>query len=540
MRFKFLTIMLFVIAIYSCDGNENIIPSSSIEEYDYYKLRKVNDLNIDSLYVKSSLLQDDTVKVNQLITIFRLSIKNRPIRVDVLEEALIISQKINYNTGVAKCLSIKGTNARYSHQYITSLKLHKEALEYFDKSWDVKNKIKNLNSLGVTCRRLNLEEEAIKYYIEALRYSEKIDETKSIAISLNGVGNAYVTLKKYDEAIRYFKLALNLEKLSNSKRGMGYDYSNLGEAYMYMEQYDSSYFYHKKSLLIAEELDYKDDKAIIYSSIGLLFQHKGDFNKALEYFLLAVPPLTKFKNKRMLSFTLVNIGAVYSELNDLQLSEKYIKSGLELSKTIYSKENIVSGYEALSNLLERKKKYKESLEAYKIKTVYNDSIFNIHSDNNMVAMNIRYESEKKDLKISRLNLESKVQKSKIIIQFLAIGLLVVIGLFSFVFNRMRSKNKNLELNNMRHKIEDYLSQLSMYKEKDCDNKNNEISEDIKKYGLSEREEEVLRYIAQGLKNQEIADTIFVSLSTVKTHTKNIFEKLDVRNRIEAAKKANII
>jgi len=50
----------------------------------------------------------------------------------------------------------------------------------------------------------------------------------------------------------------------------------------------------------------------------------------------------------------------------------------------------------------------------------------------------------------------------------------------------------------------------------------------------------LNHITHGFKNQEIADKMFVSLSTIKTHTKNIFEKLDVRNRIEAVRKAHII
>jgi NarL family two-component system response regulator LiaR len=62
-------------------------------------------------------------------------------------------------------------------------------------------------------------------------------------------------------------------------------------------------------------------------------------------------------------------------------------------------------------------------------------------------------------------------------------------------------------------------------------------------GLSARELEVLRLMADGLSNQEIAARLFVSLNTIKTHSANIFEKLDVRRRTQAvdkAKKLNII
>jgi len=61
--------------------------------------------------------------------------------------------------------------------------------------------------------------------------------------------------------------------------------------------------------------------------------------------------------------------------------------------------------------------------------------------------------------------------------------------------------------------------------------------------VSERELEVLHLIAAGLSNREIADKLFISLNTVKTHTKNINSKLDVNSRIKAvarAKELNLI
>jgi DNA-binding NarL/FixJ family response regulator len=52
--------------------------------------------------------------------------------------------------------------------------------------------------------------------------------------------------------------------------------------------------------------------------------------------------------------------------------------------------------------------------------------------------------------------------------------------------------------------------------------------------LSPREEEVVRAVARGRTNAEIAAELFVSLSTVKTHLTNVQVKLDARNRVEIA------
>lgn len=56
-------------------------------------------------------------------------------------------------------------------------------------------------------------------------------------------------------------------------------------------------------------------------------------------------------------------------------------------------------------------------------------------------------------------------------------------------------------------------------------------------GISKREHEVLALMAQGLSNQEIADKLFVSLNTVKTHSSNLFVKLNASRRTQAIQKA---
>jgi len=67
--------------------------------------------------------------------------------------------------------------------------------------------------------------------------------------------------------------------------------------------------------------------------------------------------------------------------------------------------------------------------------------------------------------------------------------------------------------------------------------------EVHKLRLSARELEVLQLMAGGLSNRQIAERLFVSLNTVKTHTSNLFLKMEVERRtqaIEKAKRLNLI
>ncbi|MCI3921078.1 response regulator transcription factor [Paenibacillus sp. TRM 82003] len=58
-----------------------------------------------------------------------------------------------------------------------------------------------------------------------------------------------------------------------------------------------------------------------------------------------------------------------------------------------------------------------------------------------------------------------------------------------------------------------------------------------RYGLTEREEQILQYLAQGLSNRQISERLFLSEGTVKNYISSVYHKLDVKDRTQAALKA---
>ncbi|HKE56372.1 MAG TPA: response regulator transcription factor [Pyrinomonadaceae bacterium] len=56
---------------------------------------------------------------------------------------------------------------------------------------------------------------------------------------------------------------------------------------------------------------------------------------------------------------------------------------------------------------------------------------------------------------------------------------------------------------------------------------------VRELGVTPRELEILELIAKGMSNREIADTLFVSENTVKTHSSRLFDKLSAKRRTQA-------
>ncbi len=120
------------------------------------------------------------------------------------------------------------------------------------------------------------------------------------------------------------------------------------------------------------------------------------------------------------------------------------------------------------------------------------------------------------------------QLSKGYLTFLLAGLgVVAMALVGWLLAyRRRQRQLEAEHHRMKAELETYISQNGSV----LANRNSSEKEHLN--GLSERQREVLDYMALGMSNKAIADKLFISENTVKYHIKNIYQLLDIKDRKE--------
>ena len=93
----------------------------------------------------------------------------------------------------------------------------------------------------------------------------------------------------------------------------------------------------------------------------------------------------------------------------------------------------------------------------------------------------------------------------------------------------------LQQENEQYKLEiqQHFKKINMLNTHKNDNKAVTVQELVDEHNLSDREAEVLPLIFAGYTNQKIADELFVSLNTIKFHVRNIYKKLNIKNKKEA-------
>ncbi|WP_372755420.1 LuxR C-terminal-related transcriptional regulator [Labilibaculum sp.] len=460
------------------------------------------------------------------------------------EEALIFATRsVNYfeqsrhNKEKIAALSALIYLERKAGNYEKSLRLSVKAINTAQSVKDTSQWANAINDRGHLFKDMFLFNQAIDSYFEAFRLWEEKNDSSGLAIAFGSIANLYFYQEDYKKSLEFnlkkleiIKTTKNLWETSKTLNNTALSYSNLG-------QHAKALAYMRKSLSLSKKLNYSEGIALSYNKIGETFLKMGEADSAFFYSTKAVL-IAQEQNSKKLADYLVTQASALEKQNKYKKALSTAKKAHSLAKDNNNQQTILSSAFLLNQIYYQMGRADLAYPFLAEHIKLNDSINNKAFMRKVTRLDLQHEYDKKQriiqYKLNLLDKDNQIKTERLRktwILFLALLLLTVAGT-TISFLTIRNKNHHIE--QMKLEIRNYL--LHLEKHKVQHENENPIRMLVNNYGLTQREAEIMELIATGIGNKEIAERLFISKNTIKFHIKNIFIKLDVRNRVQALQK----
>lgn len=428
---------------------------------------------------------------------------------------------------------------------------HDIAADYFKKAipfyTDKKLKANSLNNLALMNKYNSNPDIAIENYLSALTiYLDLKDTMKQISV-YNNIGALYNGLEEYEKAKNYLKRGLKLAERDAFIDGRFGCKSNLGSIYNQEGK-------HALAIPILKEvISYykikKDYSNVIVnqSNLATSYSEIGNENDALTLYLEVLGIMESSGIEKNKDAILLNIGSCYEELNNYQLALDYYQRSYSFARSNSLVLNYNMIYKSLSSIHMKLNNSDSSIYYKDLQIALRDSLDNVEKEKKMMELESKFQNDKlgaslknkQEELISSENKRSLISKSlfySLLIIFVAVGAVILLYVF---YKRKKRLSQDLTQRNAKNR-ESISSLESSIGSKDEEIERLSIQKETGKLPYPEgidvltiREKEVLEGVKEGLKDQEIADKLFISIATVRTHLRKAYVKIDARNRAEA-------
>lgn len=464
------------------------------------------------------------------------------------EEALNLSFQISDTLGIARGLNNLGVTYGERGDFTKAIAYYNESLKIGQKLYTLAERASILNNLGLMYRRMGNIKAAIDRLYESLILYDFLDMKEDVVLRVNSLGGIYREQGDYNKAFQYHFKALELSEEIGSEVGKAASFNSLGICYKLIGQFSTAEKYHKSSLEINEAIN--NTKGIIYDKkhLGELYTKMGKYKES-QHMLTESLDAAIASNYQLAVVQLKNtLSKAYLLSGEIQKAMAHVNESLDLAEEIGLPK---FERDALLQLSECYKYSGESDKGWEVYTQYvilNDSIENIGIENKALIEETDYLLSVKDKEVALIDQEADLLRERGILKdYLLFGILgfialiIIAGIIGYrIVKKRKVNNENLQdrklafqaKKNQELPTEDVdlkrISKILLFELTDL---NADLSNP-----LSQREFNVLEELVKGNSNQEIADSLFISINTVKSHLIKIYSKLGVKNRTFAVQK----
>ncbi len=391
------------------------------------------------------------------------------------------------------------------------------------------------------------------FYNKALTIFEKENRPLQVAGILYNIGLNYESIEDYTNAKPYYSRVLEIYREEDHPFGIARTQGALGFAIL-IELQDTTLAQHYflEGMKCAKENDLDDLLQILSLDYVTTLDPISDSKKIIEIYKGAgVSYANKINSNYHLWTIYYNIHANYFINSDYENALIYAKKALSIAKELEEETFIMDSHKLMQDVYFEMGNYRIAYDHLRFKDSVEAIVINQETQNNIAELEIQYETEKKERENELLKKKNIIEKQKAtlnkrLLTGVTVFSVLLLLIFWLWFMRYREKKRSKELKATLH-MEQLNKQIDILQA--SVNERTETPQivpqaeiqldelnDLLSTPLSEREFEVLKELKQGFTNQQIADKLFVSINTVKTHLLKIYVKLDVKNRVQAIKK----
>jgi signal transduction histidine kinase len=348
-----------------------------------------------------------------------------------------------------------------------------KAIEYAEAANDSFTLGYALRNQGVNKQYTSNEKEAIEYFFRSLDLFEALKNEKFMALVNINLGHLFYELQGYEESKTYFEksLAILLEckcldsQISNAINGLGNAMTGLHE--------DADSVFREAYQVYLNNGD-SAGAAIVLNNLGNNFHNLDQHDSAKVYYLKALKAVKKYNSEFAYSGIYVNLGGIFNRENQIDSALHYLSTGIDYSIK-YNQTNFQrNGLQELVSLYKKQGMFEKALiledSAHHLAIELLGEEKLLAAELEKIRFNVdKLEQENTSLKeaneLSELVLEQVKNRNRLF----AVALFVVLSLLGVIlFNRrkLRNANRKLSLNQMElQRSHKKLEVLSEFREK---------------------------------------------------------------------------
>ncbi len=389
---------------------------------------------------------------------------------------------------------------------------------------------------------------ALDQHFHALSIREAIQDSAGMLMSQGNIGLVYENLGEAAEARTHYLQGLALAETLNDTNMLAWTFTSLGTLDLGAGKWETAEDYLRKSSRLKAHLGDQRGISFNLTNLGAVFLHRyqmatdNALGDSIEQYLGRAEALQlEMNNDFGLAATWNYLGEWYLATHRYRQAVETLRRADSLTAVRDHPQERVRSLELLSEAEAGRGNYAAALTWHQQFKELSDTLFNAERDREIGRKEawLRYQQELREDQLqytSQLALEAAGRdRQRLILVITALSLVLALLLIGRLYQKWRGARQDRDIAEAEREMLAQQNEELEGRIKEIQAKLEGAREELPAYmeRLTKREMEVLLSLGKGLTDKEIAERLFISVATVRTHNRKIYEKLALKNRTEA-------